>query len=133
MSNRLKVPDNRNPDEDCYVTLFFYKIGVIFVQGRGEWEEKDMMDMKSDVKTLNKSTASHSSCISPTYTKPTTQSSLADRLYKTTSFLIPRSNSTLKNNQSVNSNKLKTFSLHPVDDSDVPCCSDLTKCSDDAS
>ena len=152
IGKQIIVPDNRNPDEDCYVTLFFYKTGVIVIQGRGcgEWEEKDMMDIKYVVRTINKSTASLDSCISPTdmsegatsvtenntaslihATKPATHPSLADRLYKAASFLIPRSNSTPKNNQSVNSSKkLTTLSPQPADDSDV-ACSDLTKCSED--
>ena len=137
------MPDNRNPDEDCYVTLFFYNTGVIVIQGRGcgEWEEKDMVDIKSVVRTFNKSTAYHNldSCINPINmseratrvtennttslihaTKPGTLPSLADRLYKAASFLIPRSNNTPKNNQSVNSsNKFTTFSPQPADDSDV--------------
>ena len=148
------MPDNHNPDEDFYVTLFFYKTGVIVIPGRGcgEWEEKDMMDIKSVVRTFNKSTASLDSCISPTdmsegatsvtenntaslinahATKPATHPSLADRLYKAASFPISRANSTPKNNQSFNSsNKLTTLSPQPADDSEV-ACSDLTKCSED--
>ena len=48
IGKQIIVPDNRNPDEDCYVTLFIYKTGVIVLQGRGcgGWEEKDMLDIK---------------------------------------------------------------------------------------
>ena len=82
---------------------------MIVIQGRGcgEWDEKDMMDIKSVVRTFNKSTASLDSCISPTdmsegatsvtenntaslihATKPATHPSLADNCIKQPVFLF---------------------------------------------
>ena len=128
IGKQILIPDNNDPDEGCYLTLFFYNTGVILIQGRGcgKWEHTDMVEIKPAVVMLDdKPSDLHQTNLTPA--SPTSMShsltqastihgddlnttnldhlnksaprlSLARRLYKAASFLIPRSNSTPKSN-----------------------------------
>ena len=100
---QIFVSYNKDYDNNCYVTIYIYKTGVVLIQGAncGGWEHDDTPDIKPIVyehaEQLTDSSQSDASQVihqySPTMSLRRPQF-LTSRLLEATNFTTPVSNST---------------------------------------